>query len=109
MGQKPLQTQTDRDAVGEAYTDPVQGANGEALSIARSGGSWGMPHGSVLCEVEPPSPFWEMPSAWFEDLFAALLHRHGSLYVIQPHPVREVWAPACWEATGHICDCRGMG
>lgn len=52
---------------------------------------------------------WELPQAWFNDLVERLLHRYGSIYVIQPYRQQEKCAPACLNARGHECQCSCMG
>jgi hypothetical protein len=52
---------------------------------------------------------WETPYAWLNALVRRLLSRYGRLYLIQPHKVLEICAPACWNATGFECDCSCMG
>lgn len=52
---------------------------------------------------------WECPKAWFNDLVNRALLRWGKLYIIQPFRDQEICAPACWNATGHECQCSCMG
>ena len=52
---------------------------------------------------------WECPKAWFNDLVERSLLRWGKLYIIQPYRHQEKCAPACWNATGHECQCSCMG
>lgn len=51
---------------------------------------------------------WECPKAWFNDLVERSLSRWGKLYIIQPYRHQEICAPACWNATGHECQCSCM-
>ncbi len=52
---------------------------------------------------------WETPKAWFNDLVSQILSRYGKLYVIQLYREQEKCAPACWNASGHECQCSCMG
>jgi hypothetical protein len=53
--------------------------------------------------------YWEIPKAWFNDVVDRSLDRWESLYIIQPHRQQEKCAPACWNATGHECQCSCLG
>lgn len=53
--------------------------------------------------------YWEAPQAWFNDLVTRCLSRFGKAYIIQPYREQEKCAPACWNATGHECQCSCMG
>lgn len=52
---------------------------------------------------------WSIPKTWFEDTIRRALERYGKVYVIQPFRVNEKCAPACWHATGALCECSCMG
>lgn len=52
---------------------------------------------------------WETPRAWFDDLIERFLQQHGKVYVIQAFREEQKCAPACWNATGHDCECSCMG
>lgn len=52
---------------------------------------------------------WEIPKAWFNDTVDRSLRRWGQVYIIQPHHEHEKCAPACWNATGHECQCSCLG
>lgn len=53
--------------------------------------------------------YWQLPKTWFNDFVNRALDRYRQLYVIQPYRVLEKCAPACQNATGHICQCSCMG
>ena len=53
--------------------------------------------------------YWEVPQAWFNDLVDRCLQEFGKVYIIQPYKEQEKCAPACWNATGHECECSCMG
>jgi hypothetical protein len=53
--------------------------------------------------------YWELPTSWFNDLVNGALKRYGKVYIIQPFRMQEKCAPACWNATGHECQCSCMG
>ena len=53
--------------------------------------------------------YWEVPQAWFNDLVNRSLDKFGRVYIIQPFREQEKCAPACWAATGEICQCSCMG
>jgi len=53
--------------------------------------------------------YWEVPQAWFNDLVDRCLEEFGKIYIIQPYREQEKCAPACWNATGHECQCSCMG
>lgn len=52
---------------------------------------------------------WSIPKAWFEDTLRRALELYGAVYVIQPFKTTEKCAPACWNATGALCECSCMG
>lgn len=53
--------------------------------------------------------YWELPASWFNELVERALKRFGKVYIIQPYRIQEKCAPACWNATGHECECSCMG
>jgi len=53
--------------------------------------------------------YWQIPKAWFNDVISRILKRWGKVYIIQPYREQEKCAPACWNATGHECNCSCMG
>jgi hypothetical protein len=52
---------------------------------------------------------WEIPKSWFNDLVERLLTKYKKLYIIQPFKEQQKCAPACMNATGHVCECSCMG
>jgi hypothetical protein len=52
---------------------------------------------------------WDVPQAWLNSLVEQFLHRFGKFYLIQPYREQEKCAPACFNATGHDCQCSCMG
>jgi hypothetical protein len=53
--------------------------------------------------------YWEIPKSWFNDTVARGLSRFNKIYIIQPHRVSEICAPACWNAKGFECNCSCLG
>jgi hypothetical protein len=53
--------------------------------------------------------YWEIPMARFNDTINRSLVRWKAIYIIQPYRHQEKCAPACWNATGHECECSCMG
>jgi len=53
--------------------------------------------------------YWEIPKAWFNDTVERGLTRFNKIYIIQPHRVSEICAPACWNAKGFECNCSCLG
>lgn len=52
---------------------------------------------------------WSTPKSWFNDLVKRCLEKFGKVYIVQPYNEMEKCAPACQNATGHICECSCMG
>lgn len=52
---------------------------------------------------------WRLPSNNFNSFVKRALDRYARLWVVQPYREHEVCAPACWNATGHECQCACMG
>lgn len=57
----------------------------------------------------PQFKCWETPKAWFNDIVNRCLKAFGSVHIVQPYREQEKCAPACWNATGHECQCSCMG
>lgn len=57
----------------------------------------------------PDRKQWELPASWFNDFVERALRRWSKLYIVQPYNESETCAPACWNATGHDCQCSCMG
>ena len=52
---------------------------------------------------------WDLPQAWLNSLVKQILGSFKKLYLIQPYREQEKCAPACFNATGHDCQCSCMG
>ncbi|MFT4793892.1 MAG: hypothetical protein ACJAVR_003262 [Paracoccaceae bacterium] len=52
---------------------------------------------------------WILPMRWLNNVINRSLERCGSIYVVQPYNDSETCAPACRNATGHVCECSCMG
>jgi len=57
----------------------------------------------------PQYKSWNIPKTRFNELVSLLLREFGRVYVIQGYRETEICAPACWNATGHICECSCLG
>jgi hypothetical protein len=68
-------------------------------SLGKSYGNW----------IIAKHSYWELPKKWFNNFVNGALDRYGQLYVIQPFREQEKCAPACMNASGHICECSCMG
>ncbi len=53
--------------------------------------------------------YWSLPYSRLNELVNDILHKYGSLYIIQPYIEREVCAPLCATARGFECSCSCMG
>ena len=71
---------------------------------------WLNVHGTKHNYVSKPVlPHWEVPRAWLNLLVRRLLERYNACYIVQGLRVKEVCAPACWNAKGFVCECSCMG
>ena len=52
---------------------------------------------------------WDVPQTWLNSLVHQILPTLEKLYLIQPYREQEKCAPACFNATGHDCQCSCMG
>lgn len=58
---------------------------------------------------DPIAHAWIAPKSKFNEMTERCLKRYGQVYVIQPYNESERCAPACWNATGHLCECSCLG
>lgn len=56
-----------------------------------------------------PKLHWELPYAWLGKAIQRILHRDGTLYLIQPYSSEQRCARKCWEAKGVTCECQCGG
>lgn len=52
---------------------------------------------------------WNLPKTRFNEVVTHLLHHFLNVWVIQPYSEKEICAPACWKARGHLCECSCLG
>jgi len=71
--------------------------------------AWIRSMGKVRRHWNGEQKYREIPKSWLNTFVAHSLERFGKIYVVQPYREQEKCAPACMNASGHVCQCSCMG
>lgn len=71
--------------------------------------SWVRKNRHTIPKWDIDKKYWEVPQSWFNLLVRECIDTFGKVYIIQPYRAQTKCAPACWHATGDVCECSCMG